>query len=198
MPYSTSQPSVHGIPSTWIQRFLGGVAHGGTILDVACGSGRHLRLAHALGYRVTGIDQELTGVRDLERHADIELIPADLENGAPFPIGARRFAGVIVTNYLWRALLPALVAAVASDGLLLYETFALGNERFGRPSNPDFLLRPNELLDAVMPDLTVINFEHGQLDHPGPPRIIQRIAACGPRHPWATSGFSPSSSHGAA
>ena len=174
-------------PSEWIARFLPGVPDGGQVLDIACGSGRHLRLAHRLGHPVTGIDRDLSGVRDLDGQPGIELIAADLEDGRPFPLAGRRFAGVLVTNYLWRPLLPALLDAVAEDGLFLYETFARGQERHGRPSNPDFLLRPNELLDLVRPRLTVVAYEHGTITGAGRPRIVQRIAACGPRHRWAAS-----------
>jgi len=152
------------------------------VLDVACGNGRHLRLAIELGYAATGIDRDLAGVGDLRGMASVRLIAADLESGDPFPTGRERFSGVIVTNYLWRPILPVIVAATADDGLLIYETFALGNERFGRPSNPDFLLRPGELLDAVAQKLVPIAFEHLTLQEPA--RVVQRIAAVGPAHPW--------------
>lgn len=168
--------------SAWVDRFLPGVPSGGEVLDVACGSGRHLRLALAHGYSVVGVDRDLSGVADLVGRAEVELVAADLEDGRPFPFQGRRFAGVIVTNYLWRPILPHIVECVAPDGVLVYETFALGNERFGRPGNPDFLLRPGELIDAVRGSLVPIAFEHVTLT--GPKRIVQRIAAVGPDHPW--------------
>jgi SAM-dependent methyltransferase len=179
-------------PSDWIARYLPAAQPGGRVLDVACGGGRHLRLARELGVAATGIDRDLSGVRDLVGQPGVELIEADLESGQPLPVAGRRFGAVVVTNYLWRPLLPAFLDAVADDGLLLYETFALGHERFGRPSNPDFLLRPNELLDLVRPRLTVVAYEHGLIGEQARPRIVQRIAACGPRHPWAASGASGS------
>ena len=164
-------------PSTspWVERFIGLVPAGGTVLDVACGAGRHLALGEARGYRMTGIDRDLSRLPDRLRTGAIELIEADLEAGGPWPLGDRRFDGVTVTNYLWRPLLPAIVAAVATGGVLIYETFAIGNERFGRPRNPDFLLRPEELIDAVRPALTVVAYEHLQLA--APDRIVQRVAA---------------------
>jgi len=155
-------------------------------LDVACGGGRHLRAALAAGYRVTGVDRNLAGLADLIGKPGVELIEADLETGAAPPFADRQFDGVIVTNYLWRPILPDIIAAVAPAGLLIYETFALGNERFGRPSNPQFLLKPGELINAVSPFLTTIAFETLALSKPVK-KIVQRIAAVGPDHPWVSA-----------
>lgn len=164
-------------PSAWVTRFLPLVAPGGVILDVACGSGRHTRHALENGYRVVAIDRTLGPMRDLSGEPGLELIEADLEEGAGLPVAHRRFDGVIVTNYLWRPLLPALVAAVAPAGVLLYETFARDQERFGKPSNPEFLLRPGELIEATRGGLVTLVYEHVRLDDP--PRLVQRIAAVG-------------------
>lgn len=178
----------HGLlpASPWVRRFLGGAPRNAPrnapVLDVACGSGRHLRLALECGYDVIGIDRDLSGVADLQGRTGVELIAADLEDGRPFPLSGRTFSGVIVTNYLWRPILPGIVGCVAAGGVLIYETFAVGNERYGRPSNPDFLLRPGELLDAVRGRLVPVAFEHVTLSQPE--RIVQRIAAVGPGHPW--------------
>lgn len=171
-------------PSAWVRRFLPGVRKGGDILDVACGAGRHLRLALEQGYRVTGIDKDVSRAEDLAERSDVSLIEADLESGNRFPLRDLRYDGVIVTNYLWRPILPDIVGCVADDGVLIYETFALGHERHGRPSSPEFLLRNNELLEAVLPRLTVVAYEHG-LRQGTHPKIVQRIAACGPEHDWA-------------
>ncbi len=171
-------------PSPWVARFLPGIAPGGHVLDVACGAGRHLLLALAQGHRVTGIDRDLGGVSDLAGRPDLTLLEADLEAGHPFPLGGQHFDGVVVTNYLWRPIIGDIVRAVADDGVLIYETFAAGHERHGKPMNPDFLLRSNELLRAALPDLVVVAYEHGVIE--GEPRkMVQRIAACGPRHGWA-------------
>ena len=172
-------------PSPWVKRFLPGVPKGGEVLDVACGRGRHLRFALDAGYRVVGLDRDISKLKDLEGRDGVELIEADLEDGSPFPLQGRRFAGVVVVNYLFRPRLSAMIGAVADDGVLIYETFSLGHERFGKPSNPDYLLKPNELIDAVAPDLVVVDYEYGIL--PKGPNFVQRIAACGPRHPWAGS-----------
>jgi SAM-dependent methyltransferase len=166
-------------PSAWVVRFMGLVPGGGAVLDVAAGAGRHTRLFAARGHPVVAVDRDTSALRDLA-HTPAEVIDADLEDGAPWPFGKRQFAAVIVTNYLHRPLFPALIRAVAPGGLLLYETFAAGNERFGKPSNPDFLLRPGELLDAVRGKVRVLAYEDLQVDEPKP-AMVQRIAAINER-----------------
>jgi SAM-dependent methyltransferase len=162
-------------PSPWIVRHAALVPTGGAVLDVAAGGGRHARFFLARGHPVTAVD------RDTSRLAPapgLEIVEANLETGGPWPLGARRFAGVVVTNYLHRPLLPYLVAAVAPGGALLYETFAAGNERFGKPSNPAFLLTPGELLEAVRGRLRVVAYED-VMDKAPRPAVVQRIAAVG-------------------
>lgn len=158
-------------PSDWVCRWARLIRPGGTVLDLACGSGRHLRWLAARGWRVTGVDRDESAVEPLRAHA--EILVADIEGG-PWPLAGRRFDGVVVTNYLWRPLLPAIVEAVADGGVLIYETFADGQQAFGRPSRPDFLLRAGELLETARA-LQVVAYEDGVLD--GPPRRVQRIAA---------------------
>jgi SAM-dependent methyltransferase len=166
-------------PSSWITRFGAGVPAGGPVLDVACGGGRHTRWFAARGHPVTAVDRDLSdgvGLACDPRLELIELIEHDLEDGSPWPFAGRSFAAVVVTNYLYRPILADLVGSVAVGGWLLYETFAAGNERFGRPSNPDFLLRPGELLDAVRGALRVVAYEDVIVDAPRP-AAVQRIAA---------------------
>jgi SAM-dependent methyltransferase len=163
-------------PSPWVVGHAALVPEGAAVLDVACGSGRHTRWFLERGHPVVAVDRDLGGVADLRVAVGCELIDADLETGAPPPFADRAFGGVVVTNYLHRPLLPALVAAVASGGVLLYETFARGNERFGKPSNPDFLLVPGELIDAVRGELRVVAYEDVDVDEPRP-AAVQRIAA---------------------
>jgi SAM-dependent methyltransferase len=165
---------MHGTeePSPWIRRWADLVLPGGTVLDVACGRGRHLRWFARHGHPVVGVDRDadaIAAVRDVG-----ETVVADIENG-PWPFAGRQFDAVIVTNYLWRALFPQLLAAVAPGGVLLHETFAQGNETVGKPSRPDFLLAPGELLRAYGGELRVVAYEDGFLD--APPRFVQRIAA---------------------
>jgi SAM-dependent methyltransferase len=143
------------------------------VLDVACGAGRHARLLARLGFEVDAVDRDVSGLTD--RPPGIAVRQADLEGGA-WPYPGDRFDAIVVTNYLHRPLLPLLVDSLDPGGLLLYETFARGNERFGKPSNPDFLLVPGELLDAVRGRLRVLAFEDltvGGLR----PACLQRIAA---------------------
>ena len=162
--------------SSWIQRFAGLVPPGGRVLDVACGGGRHARFFLQRGHPVTLVDRDTSGVKDLEEDPAAEILECDLEAGAPWPFPGREFEGVVVTNYLWRPGLPDIVAAVAPGGALLYETFARGQEQFGRPCNPDFLLEPGELLDAVRGRLRVAAYEDLIIEEPGP-SAVQRIAA---------------------
>ena len=123
------------------------------------------------------IDRDLSGVDDLRGDPRVELVEFDLEVGAPFPVAGRTFAAVVVTNYLWRPILDDVARAVAPGGWLLYETFAVGNERLGHPTNPDFLLQPGELLDlARAHGLHVVAYEHLEVDEPRP-AVIQRLAA---------------------
>ncbi len=149
------------------------VLPGGKALDVAAGSGRHSRLLLDHGLAVAAIDRDPDQQPDA---AGLTKIRADLETGAPWPLGNQMFDLVVVTNYLHRPILGSIIGAVAPGGLLLYETFAIGNERFGKPSNPDFLLRPGELKEAVTGRLEVIDFEEVELGAPRP-AVMQRIAA---------------------
>ena len=161
--------------SSWVSRYAGLVPAGGLVLDLAAGQGRHTELFLARGHPVVAIDRDTSALVRLASRGTLEVVTADLEAG-PWPFGTRRFAGVVVTNYLHRPLLPTLVDAVAPEGVLIYETFALGNERFGKPSNPNFLLRPDELLEAVRGRLTVVAYENLEVGEPRP-AVVQRIAA---------------------
>jgi SAM-dependent methyltransferase len=166
-----------GEPSAWVQRFSPLVPAGGVVLDVACGAGRHVRWFLERGHPVVALDRDLSRLGDdLQQDSRVEFLQADLEDGSPFPLHGRRFAAVVVVNYLYRPILPDLVAAVDEGGLLLYETFARGQERFGRPQNPDFLLAPGELLEAVGGRLRVLAYEDLIVGEQ-PPAARQRIAA---------------------
>jgi SAM-dependent methyltransferase len=156
-----------------VQSHAGLVKAGGTVLDLAAGSGRHARHFKGLGYQVSALDRDVSGLRGL----DAEIIAADLEDGSPWPLGARAFDGIVVTNYLHRPLLPDLASALAAGGVLIYETFGVGNERFGRPSNPNFLLRPGELLAfAAGHGLQVLAYACGEVAEPKR-AVTQRMVA---------------------
>ncbi len=148
---------------------------------MACGSGRHLQWFASRGHPVVGVDQDIATASS--HVAAAELIQADIENG-PWPFldrqDTRRFGAVVVTNYLWRPLMPTLLKSLAPGGLLLYETFAAGNETVGRPARPDFLLQPGELLQ-MCGGLQVVAYENGFV--PKPDRFVQRIAAFAPALP---------------
>ncbi len=162
--------------SPWVQRFAALLRPGGSVLDVACGSGRHAVWLAAQGFAVTGVDRNADALQGLP--ASVEAVHADLE-GAPWPLPGRVFDGIVVTNYLWRPLWSDLLAALAPGGVLVYETFALGQQRYGKPSRPDFLLQPGELL-RVCADLRVVAYEEGLEAEPA--RCVQRIAAVRASH----------------
>lgn len=173
------QETVAQEPSAWVARFAPMVPEGGTVLDVACGSGRHARMFRDRGHPVVVLDRDVVKVSDMAADAEVEIVARDLENGRPWPLAGRTFAGVVVVNYLHRPLLPALVRSVAPGGVLIYETFAVGNERFGKPSNPDYLLHREELLIAVRPELQVVAFE--DLEEQAPRHAVkQRVVAIRP------------------
>jgi SAM-dependent methyltransferase len=180
-------------PSPWVARFLSGAPAGREVLDLACGGGRHARLAARLGFGVVAVDRQPEIVAALADEPRISPMVFDLEVGAPWPFEPGRFGAVIVTNYLHRPLLADISAAISDDGVLIYETFAVGHERYRMPSNPDFLLKPNELLPPVLAaGLVVVGFEQGERPLGPDGRadgrdggIVQRIAAVGPAHPWA-------------
>lgn len=168
-------------PSDWLLRWAHLIPSGGQVLDVACGPGRHLYWLHAQGFGLTGVDRDPAALANLAPLAAVgaEVVHADIENG-PWPFAGRAFDGVLVTNYLWRPRLNDVLQAVAPGGLLIYETFAQGQETVGRPARADFLLAPGELLQlAAAADLRVIAYEDGFLDAPAP-RFVQRIAATRP------------------
>lgn len=163
-------------PSAWVRRFLPLIAPGGRVLDLAAGGGRHVRLLRDAGYHVVAADRDAALLRTaFAGDPRCDIMELDLEDGGPWRLG-EGYHGIVVTNYLWRPLLPQLTAALAPQGVLLYETFMVGNEHFGRPADPDFLLRPGELLAACLGRLAIVAFEQGAVIAPRP-AMVQRIAA---------------------
>ena len=169
-------------PSAWVKRWAHLIPDGGRVLDLACGHGRHARYLAARGHGVLACDRDADALASLAGIEGIEPLQADLEGGAAWPFAGTLFAGVVVTNYLYRPSFANIAAALIPGGVLIYETFALGNERYGKPSNPEFLLRPGELLDAFGRALVVACFEQGQVNRPKPARI-QRLCAVRGTHP---------------
>ncbi len=159
-----------GQPSAWVVRWAPEVKRG-PVLDLACGAGRHALFFKDRGFDVVAVDRtpvDLPGIIFLEK---------DLEDGSPWPLEEYSFGAIVVTNYLHRPLFPRLAQSLAPGGVLIYETFMLGNERFGKPSNPAFLLRPGEL-KAAFSALEVLGFEEGEVRDPKP-AMVQRICARG-------------------
>ena len=178
--------------SEWVQRWSHLACAPGHMLDLACGSGRHMHWFQQLGFQTTGVDRDPHALMRASEFG--RVMEADVEN-APWPLlvagQVQQFDVVVVTNYLWRALFPVVLQSLAPGGLLLYETFTQGNESVGRPARPDFLLRPGELLQ-VCQKLHLVAYENGFLNQPE--RFVQRIAAVNqvagerpnahlPRHP---------------
>ncbi len=166
----------HGLqtPSAWVVRFAGLIAAGGRVLDVACGQGRHSRYLAGLGLRVVAVDRDPQAVAALTGVPGVRATLADIEGG-PWPYAGERFDAVVVTNYLHRPLLSVLRDSLLPAGVLIYETFAAGNQRYGRPSNPEFLLEPGELLELCR-GLRVIAYEDVYVEDPKP-ALVQRVCA---------------------
>ena len=167
--------AITGTASDWVQRWAHLIRPQGTVLDLACGHGRHMQYLAAQGHQMLGLDRSSEALSAAAawgevRQADIENAAWPLmQNGQP-----RQFDAVVVTNYLWRALFPVILQSLAPGGVLIYETFSAGNETVGKPSRPDFLLRPGELLSPFS-DLRVVAFEDGFLRQS--PRFVQRLVA---------------------
>jgi len=172
-------------PSAWVRRHAALILPGARVLDLAAGRGRHARLLAALGHDVLAVDRDAAALASLAGVARVRTRTVDLESG-PWPLAGERFGAIVVANYLHRPSFDAMLGALADDGVLVYETFAAGNETFGRPSNPDFLLAAGELLDRVRGRLGVVAFEEGVVTREGGQAVVQRLAAVGPRHarPW--------------
>ena len=176
--------------SAWITRFAALVPPGARVLDVAAGHGRHTRLFAARGADVVAVDIDATALATLADVPRVTTRAADLEGDA-WPLAGMTFDAIVVANYLHRPLLAHLLDALAPDGALLYETFAAGNEAFGRPSNPAFLLRENELFDALRDRLAIVAFEQGSVVEDGRAAVVQRIAAVGRARGWPPALPSP-------
>lgn len=162
-------------PSPWITRFASLIATGGEVLDVACGGGRHARWLAQRGFRVEAADRDGVSLELLQGVPHVHTRRVDLEHG-PWPYAGRRFDAVVITNYLYRPRLPLVFDLLEPGGVLLYETFMVGNERFGKPSNPDFLFAPGELLQRLTDGWTVVAFEQGEIREPRP-AVVQRVCA---------------------
>ena len=167
--------ALHEPPSPWLIRHAPLIPAGGTVLDLACGNGRNTRWLAEQGWSVAAVDQDETAIEGLQGLGGIHAWVVDLEQGL-WPFEDRRFDAIVVCRYLHRPLLPKLAEALAENGVLIYETFMRGQEKFGRPQNPDFLLRSDELYEAYGKTLTVVAFEQGVAETPKP-AMVQRLCA---------------------
>ncbi|HEX8986531.1 MAG TPA: class I SAM-dependent methyltransferase [Rhodocyclaceae bacterium] len=172
-PPQPSQLPGQDEPSAWVRRFAPLIPAGGAVLDLACGAGRHARLLASLGHAVEAVDHNADALALLAGVPGVNTRQANLEGG-PWPYYGQAFDGIVVTNYLHRPLMPYLARALGERGVLIYETFMSGNERFGRPADPAHLLRPGELLEVLGKRFAVVAFEQGEVQHPRP-AVIQRI-----------------------
>ncbi len=163
----------HALP--WVAEHADLLEPNSEILDVACGSGRHSLYLHSQGHRITALDIDLSAMRQNEQSTDVILIEADIENN-PWPLSDHQFDAVIITNYLWRPLFPIILKSVRAGGLLIYETFMQGNEEYGRPSNSNFLLKPNELQEITKKNFDMVDFFQGFTKLPKP-ALKQSIVA---------------------
>ncbi len=173
MPHNSSASNS---PAAWVQKYAPLIPKIGQVLDLACGSGRHTRFLLAAGLNVLAIDKSTTGLSDISGQENLEIITADLEDGSAFPLKGRQFSAIIIVNYLYRPLFSDLIDVLAEGGVLIYQTFMLGNEAYGRPRNPDFLLEENELKDVFGSKLKVLAFEQGYEERPSP-AVVQKICA---------------------
>ena len=177
-----SNPHQNLVASAWVARFAPLIRRGGRVLDVASGYGRNARHLAALGCSVLAVDRDAAALATMTGIGGIETRVADLESGA-WPFAGIEFDGIVVTHYLHRPLFAPLLEALRPDGVLVYETFADGNAAFGKPSRPDFLLQPDELLQRFGAGLRVVAFEQGEVALPYP-AVIQRICATGRARAW--------------
>lgn len=177
--HSESNPHTLALPSPWVQRHLGAIPAGGRVLDLACGSGRHTRLLAGAGHPVLAVDRDGDAVRPLLDLPEVSVLVADLE-GDDWPLAGQQFAGIVVTNYLWRPRLGDLLSALEPGGVLIYETFMEGNEQYGKPSRPEFLLRSQELLNlARNHGMRVGAYQEGYAARPKP-AMVQAVCAVQP------------------
>ena len=161
-------------PAEWVRHYSRLIRRDGAVLDLACGAGRHTRMLLKRGKVVTALDRDTSQIVDLSETCNLKIVEHDLEGSAAWPFGSRVFDGIVVVNYLFRPLFPMIMDALASNGLLIYQTFAIGNEKYGHPRNPKYLLAENELLEVFGEKLNVLRFNQGYIEKPSP-AIVQRI-----------------------
>ncbi len=162
--------------SEWVKRFYSQIPKNGLILDLAGGSGRHTRFLAQKGFKLILLDNQIAKAKHLQNVENIELMEYNVEGGSSLPFLTSSFKGIVVTNYLYRPIFPQLICLLDDGGVLIYETFAVGHEKYGRPTNPDFLLKSGELISRISPQMRIIAYEERLITWPAK-AYVQRIAA---------------------
>ena len=162
------------MPSEWVKDYTKLIPPDGNVLDLACGSGRHTRFLLERGIKVTALDHDISQLKDMPKNENLIIIEHDLEGSSPWPFASQAFAGIVVVNYLYRPLFVKILDSLAPNGVLIYQTFAVGNEKYGRPRNPQYLLSDEELLKVFGKHLHVVQYSHGLINQPSP-AIMQSI-----------------------
>ena len=166
--------SSYSKPSEWVRKYAKLISQGGAVLDLACGRGRHTRFLLERGIKVTALDYDISQLKDIPETENLKTIEHDLEGSSPWPFSSQTFDGIVVANYLYRPLFSKILESLAPKGVLIYQTFAVGNEKYGRPRNPDYLLSNDELLKVFGKHLHVVQYSHGFIKQPLP-AIMQSI-----------------------
>ena len=174
MAITHKHTSNHSKPSEWVRKYANLISHGGAVLDLACGSGRHTRFLLERGIKVTALDYDISQLKDITNTKNLKTIEHNLEGSSPWPFASQAFDGIVVTNYLHRPLFPKIVESLAHKGVLIYQTFAVGNEEYGRPRNPEYLLSDDELLKVFGKHLHVVQYSYGFIKQPSP-AVMQSI-----------------------
>lgn len=163
--------------SEWVRRYYRQFPKNGFILDLAGGTGRHARFLSQKGFKILLVDNQISKAKDLQNVEGIKLVECDLEDGNSLPFPASTFQGIVVTNYLYRPIFPQLLCLLEVGGILIYETFAVGHEKYGRPTNPDYLLKSGELINLVSPQMRVIAYEEHSITRPTKAYVQSLVAA---------------------
>ena len=165
--------SMNKKPNKWVECYSSLIPSGGSVLDLACGSGRHTGMLLNKGYQVTAVDIDTTLIKQNFSNKNLNIVKCDLESLSFWPFEKNSFLGIIVVNYLHRPLFSKIIESLREEGVLVYQTFADGHSRYGKPKNPDYLLKRGEL-KTVFDSMKIISYQHGYLSYPSQ-SIIQRI-----------------------
>ena len=177
MPRNCNNPAqMNASPEEWVKKHIHLIPEKSTVADIACGKGRHTRLLLRRGFFVVAFDKDVSGLRDIPPTPNLRVVEVDLEADNECLKHPKEFSAIIVVNYLHRPLFDNLIHALKPGGILIYQTFMVGNERYGRPHNTDYLLKENELSTRLEAEFRIIEFDQGYIEYPKP-AVIQKICA---------------------